>query len=130
MTEKVTDSFLDPKGASLVICCFSWFSSAFICLPPCSAIVFVYFPKAFSNGELVNLACVVILHWSEVKTSLPVGNSYSSILPDDKTYIFVAPVLKLYSTFSFVILSSVVIVSFYILSKSSFWNVKYYLMQE
>ena len=62
MTEKVTDSFLDPKGASLVICCFSLFSSAFICLPPCSAIVFVYFPKAFSNGELVNLACVVILH--------------------------------------------------------------------
>ena len=58
--------------------------------------------------------------WSEGNISLPVRNSELSILLDDYPDIFVASLLILYCSFSCLILSSMLIISFYILSKRFF----------
>ena len=52
--------------------------------------------------------------------SSPVRNSYLSILPDDNADIFAAYLLISYCRFSTLILSSIVMISFYILSKGLF----------
>ena len=82
-----------------------------------SSIVFVCFPKAFRNGEYVKLACSIALLWSEGSISSPERYSLLSIFPDDSVDNFAASLLIPYCSFSFLILSSIVMISFYILSK-------------
>ena len=96
------------------------FSSAFICFCPWSSIVFLYFSEAFPQEENVNLACLFTLLWSEGSMSWHVRNSYLSILHDDNAYVFAASMLISYCTFSSLILSSIVMIIFYILSKRFF----------
>ena len=52
--------------------------------------------------------------------SSPVRNSYLSIFPDDKAGIFAAYRLISYCSFSSIILSSIVMINFYIVSKRFF----------
>ena len=52
--------------------------------------------------------------------SLPVKNSCLSILPEDNADIFVASLLIFYFIFSSLMLSSIVMISFYILPKRFF----------
>ena len=87
---------------------------------PWSSIVFVCFTKAFLNEEYVNLACSITLLWSGGSISSPVRYSYLSIFPDDNADIFAASLLISYCSFSSLILSSVMMISFYILSKKFF----------
>ena len=68
----------------------------------------------------MNLACSIILFSSNGNISSLVRNSYLSVLPDDNAAIFAASLLILYCTFSSLILSSNIVISFYILSKSFF----------
>ena len=89
--------------------CFITWSSFVIC-----------FSNALPSGEYVNLAWSIILLWSEGNISLPVRYSYLSILLDDYVYIFYASRLMLHCNFSCLILSSVVIINFYIISKRFF----------
>ena len=65
----------------------------------------------------MNLACSITqIRW---QYSLTVINSYLSILPDDNVD-FPGPLLTFYCSFSSLILSSIVVISFYILYKSFF----------
>ena len=100
--------------------CFSCSSSAFICFSPSSSIVFIYFSNALPMGKYVNLACSITLLWFRGSIFSPVRYSYLSILPYDNTDIFAASLLIFYFNFLSLILSSVVIISFYILSKRLF----------
>ena len=68
----------------------------------------VCFSKAFPNGEYVNLAGFII------------GYSFISIFPDDMADVFAASLLKSYCSFSSLILSSILVISFYILCKRFF----------
>ena len=79
-----------------------------------SSIVFVYFFKAFLEEEQVNLACSITLLYF-----FPIRYSYLSIFPDDNADIFAASPLILYFGFLCLILS-IVMTSFYILSKRFF----------
>ena len=75
-----------------------------------SSIKFVCFSKAFPNGEHINLACSIICLWLEGNISSSVRYShfsYLSIFPDGKS-------------FPSLILSSISITSFYIISKRFF----------
>ena len=104
----------------------SWFSSgckafkASTFFIPWSSIVFIYFSNALARGEYVNLACSIILLWSDGNISSPVRNSYLLILPDDNADICSDSFLKLYCGFSSLILLSTVMISFYMLSKRFF----------
>ena len=86
---------------------------------PYSSIVFICFSNALLRGEYVNLVCLIILIWSDGKISSPVRYSYSSIFPD-KADIFAASLLISYFSFSSLILSSFVVINFYIVSKRFF----------
>ena len=77
------------------------------------------FSNALPREEYVNFACSVILLWSDGNISSPVRFSYLSILPDNDTDIFAASVLT-YFSFSSYILSSFVMLIFYIVSKRLF----------
>ena len=68
------------------------------------------------SGEYANLACPIILLWSDKNISSPVRYSYLSILFDDNAHIFTASLLLSYCNVS----SSIVMISFYILSKRFF----------
>ena len=68
----------------------------------------------------MNLACSIILLWSDGNISSLVRNSDLSILPDDNAGIFAASLLILHFSFSSLILSSIVLINFYILSKRFF----------
>ena len=68
----------------------------------------------------VNLVCSIILLWSDGNIYLPVRYSYLSILPDENAEICAASLLILYCSFSSLILSSVVMINFYILSTRFF----------
>ena len=81
------------------------------------------FFKAFPKGEYVNLACSITLLWSEDSFSWPVRDSYLSIFPDDNVDVFVASLLISYYDLSSLILSSVVMIRFYI-------SIKDYMMQD
>ena len=72
---------------------------------------------ALPRGEYLNLACSIILLWSDFNVSSPVRYSYLSILPDDNADIFTASLLILYYSFSSLVLSSIIMINFYILSK-------------
>ena len=87
---------------------------AFTCFLPWSSIVFVCFSKAFTNGEYVNLDYSITLLWFEGSISLTVRNSYLSIFPDNNADIFVASMLISYCNFPSLILSSIVMIGFYI----------------
>ena len=47
----------DCFSALYVTSCFPCFSSAFICFPPWSSVVFICFLNALPTGEYENLAC-------------------------------------------------------------------------
>ena len=88
-----------------------------------SSIVFVCFSKAFPNGEYINLACSIICLWLEGNISSPVRYShfsYLSIFPDDNGDVFAVSLLISYCSFPSLILSSISITSFYIISKRFF----------
>ena len=88
-----------------------------------SSFLFNYFSlffKTFSNGEYVNLACSVICLWLKGNIFSPVRYLYLADFPDDNVHTFTASLLISYYNFSFLILSSVVMISFYILSKIFF----------
>ena len=97
-------------------------SSAFIWFSPWSSIVFICFSNALPRGEYVNLAYSVIVIWSDGNISSPVRYFiiFYSILADDNADIFVGSVLLLHCTFSPLILSSMVMINFYIHSKIFF----------
>ena len=86
----------------------------------CSLILFLYFFKAFPKGEYINLVCFIILLWSDGNISSTVTYSYLSILPNDKAYIFAASLLISYCSSSSPILSSIVMINFYIFPKRLF----------
>ena len=97
-----------------------WFVIISICFFPCSSFVFVCFSKAFRNGEYANLACSITLLWSVGSISSPARYSYVSIFPDDNADTFTASLLISYYCFSSLILSSIFMISFYILSTRFF----------
>ena len=104
----------------------SWSSSGFkafkasICFIPWSPIVFICFSNALPRGEYVNFAFSFILLWLDDNISSPVRYSYLSVLPYDNADIFAASLLISYCSFSSLILSSIVMINFYILSKRFF----------
>ena len=81
---------------------------------------FYLFFKWFTERRILNFACSVILLWSDGSTSSPVRYSYLLILLDDNADIFAASLLISYYSFSSLILSSIVMIRFYILSKRFF----------
>ena len=80
----------------------------------------VCFSKTCPKGEYVNLACSIIYLQLEGNIALPIRYSYLSILPDNKADIFAASLLILNCNFSSLILLSVLIISFHVLSKRFF----------
>ena len=82
--------------------------------------VFIYFSNVLPRGEYVNLASSIILLWSDGNIYSPVRYSYLLNLPDDNADIFAASLLISYCSFSSLILSSMVMIRFYILSKGCF----------
>ena len=104
--------------------CFTWSLIVFICFFLWSSIVFACFYKAFSNREYRDLACSVILLWSDGSISLPVKYSCVSIFPD--LLFFYCFSVNTILCFSSLVLSSVAVISFYILSKkilSEMWRI-------
>ena len=67
--------------------------------------------------KYVNLACFIIIYWSDGNIYSPVRYSYALTLLDDNTYIFAASLLTSYCNFSFLIFSSIFKISFYIPSR-------------
>ena len=104
----------------------TWFYSgckafkASICFIPWSLIVFICFSNALPSTEYVNLAWSIILLWSDGNISSLIRYSYLSILPDGNADVFAASQLISYCSFSSLILSSIVLINFYILSKRFF----------
>ena len=95
--------------------CFPCSLSVFICFSPWLSIDFsiVFFHKVFPKGEYLILVCST-LFWSE--------GSISSFVrcPDDNDYIFVSSLLISCCSFPSLILSSIFMMNFYILSKRFF----------
>ena len=78
------------------------------------------FFKCFTEWRIYKPSLVYYSTLTEGNISLPVRYSYLSVLLDDYVYIFYASLLMLYCNFSCLILSSVVIINFYIISKRFF----------
>ena len=76
-----------------------------------SKILHLFFSLIFNRGEYINFACSNILLWSDGNISSPVKYSYLSTFPD---------VVSRNCSFSTLILSSIVIINFYIVSKRFF----------
>ena len=95
-------------------------SSAFICVFPLSSIGFIYFSNVLPRGEYVNVACSITLLWFGDSMSLPVRYLYLSIFSDDDVDVLTASMLISNCSFSSLILSSIVMISFYIFSKRFF----------
>ena len=81
-----------------------------------STFFFVSFSKAFPERKYVNLDCCIVWVWLESTISSPVRYSYLSILPDENSDICAASLSLSYYNFAFLTLSSIVMISFYILS--------------
>ena len=81
-----------------------------------SSIVFACFQRLFPKGEYVNLAFSIIWLPLEGIAYSTVRYSYLSTFLDDNADIFATSLLISYCSFSFLILSSIIIISFYILS--------------
>ena len=114
---KLVDRFFENI---LSIC----FNSSFLFLErfkdfKASTFFYVCLFKSFPNGEYANLACSII--WLRLEgNSSPVRYSYLLIFPDDNADIFAASLLIFYWRFLSLTVSSVVMISFYILSKRFF----------
>ena len=67
-----------------------------------------------------NLTCSITLLWSEGSISLPVKYSYLPTFPDDNGDIFAASWLISYYSFLLLIISSIAMINFYIVSKRFF----------
>ena len=80
--------------------------------PTCFSICF---SKAIPKGEYACLACSIIPLPSGGSVYLPVTNSYLGIFLDDNTDILATSLVISYCSFSSLILTSIVISSFYIL---------------
>ena len=80
------------------------------------------FAYALQRGAYVNLACSVILFWSDGNISSSVRYSYLVILPDGNANVFAASLLISYGSLLFLILSSIVMIRFYILCTVLFWK--------
>ena len=106
--------------------CFPWSSIAFLCFLAWLSIVLVCFSKAFPKGEYVKLSCPIAIPWSKGSSSSPARYIfiYMEILPDNNADIFAPSFLISYCTFPSSILWSVVLISFYILSKRFFLECK------
>ena len=102
----------------------TWSSSAFVCSSPWLSAVFICFSIAFLKGKWVNLACSLILLYSEGSISLPIRYSYLSIFSDNNIDIFAASLLIWHCSFSSLIFSSVIMISFHIFSKRLFLKFK------
>ena len=72
------------------------------------------------RGEYAKFACSIICLSLESNISSPARYSYSSNFPHDKADIFAASLLITYCTFSSVILSSIIMISFHNLSARFF----------
>ena len=101
-------------------CGFKDFRASITCSVPWYLIVFICFSNALPSREYANLACSIILLWSDGNISSPVRNSYLSILPDNDPYIFDASLLISCCNFLFLILLSILMISCYIFSKRLF----------
>ena len=97
-----------------------WFVTACICFFPCFSAVFICFSKAFPKGEHLNLTCSKNLLWWDSNMPSPVRYSYLSIFTDCNADTFAAYLLTSYCSFSGLILSLIVMISFHILSKGLF----------
>ena len=86
--------------------------------------VFLLDLSSFWKGEYVNLACSIICLRLEGNISSLVRYSYLSIFPDDNADIFAAFLLRSCCNFSSLILSLIVMINFYILSKRFFLKCK------
>ena len=125
-------SILSLTRSSKTFFCFECVKDSFSSLyltsfPPCSSgasnCFLLYFPLflfAFQMLYRVNLACSIILLWSDGNISSPARYSYLSIWLDNNTDIFYASLLISYCSFSSLISSSIVMINFYILSKRFF----------
>ena len=82
--------------------------------------LFVCFSNALPRGESVNLACSIMLPWLDGNIYSPVRYSDLPFLRENNSDIFTAFLLILPCSFSSLILSSIVIGSFYILPKRFF----------
>ena len=95
-----------------------WFLVVSICFSPGYSTAFVYFSKAFSNGEYVNVACFIIcLWWYFLACRI---FAFIIFFPDYKANVFAASLLISCCSFSFLILTLFVMISFYILSRRFF----------
>ena len=80
----------------------------------------VCFSNTFPKQEYENLACSIICLWLKGNISSPVRYSYLSLFPGDNADDFIASLVTSYGGLSSLILSSVAINKFYILSKRVF----------
>ena len=74
------------------------------------------------RGEYVNLTVSITLIWSDGNISSSARNWYLSTLPDDNALIFAVSLSISHYNFSSLILSSIFMINFYILSKRFFLN--------
>ena len=86
--------------------------------------VFSCFSKASPKEEYTNVACSIILFWSVGNISSSVRQSFLLISPDYNADIFTASMLISYCSFSSLILSSVVTISFHVPCKKLFLKCK------
>ena len=87
---------------------------------PWSSIAFICFSNALLKGKYINLACSIFLLWADDNIFLSARYSYLSNFFDGNAYIFAFSLLMWNCSFSFLILSLIVMISFYILSKRLF----------
>ena len=87
---------------------------------PYSSIVIICFSNVLPRGEYVNLACSIILLWSNENVLWPIRYSYLSFFLDENANIFAASLLITYCSFSSLVLSWIVMINFYIVSKRFF----------
>ena len=85
---------------------------------PWSSIVFICFWNTLPSGEYVSLASFIILLWLDGNT--PVRHLYLAILPDNNADIFTVSMLISYCSLSYLTSSSIILISFYIISKKFF----------
>ena len=106
MSPLFSSGFETFKGSS---CFIAW-----------SSIVFACFSNALWRGGYIKFACSIIKLLTDDNISSPPRYSYLSIIPEDNADIFVAFLLLSYCDFSSLVLWSVALISFYILSKRFF----------
>ena len=81
---------------------------------------FYLFFKCFSKRKICNLACAITLFWQGGNIYSPEKYLYFSIFPDHRAEFFVVSMSISYCSFSSLILSSIVMISFHILCKRLF----------